>query len=662
MNSRPIAPSLNGPPRCTDRWPLSSLGKRLSPSESKRTSSAANPVIDPRLFASARSTPIKGKSIAQGDRKLSQAAISARGRSLPPVWTLAYTALAGLYFQHWAPEVTDAFAAALGPSTIGERIGKPVDRARQLAGDLWFYYGSRYGEYLKATGQPDRDAYLASEIEGTPAQAGAYFRLAECYREYGDFDRAVIDYEHALELDPSSVEALLRIAVIRWDQGRRAEAESRFQTALTVLAELQDQRHVPESFWGTARSTLELIGERKLLPELRPAIDRLVQTYVRRNGSYRVEPMLRGILAAAGAPDGVRWILDLARAANDQTAFLDGLTDAAWIAMPERGLCYTRIIEVAAQKVAESHGEARELARGELYRLQLKCARYYLDQNEPRLARLMLESVPDQVRASRRGETAPIEVGISVREGRLTEFLEGYRREHEKASADTTFLLMRARDGSLITSRWDDPERPLPLGSLLKPFAALAYGETHAFDYPQLLCRGTADQCWLPHGHGRVTLDRALAHSCNAYFHVLTTQLNGDTMSAVARRFGLGNRDAGVSAGAFIGMGKGWKVAPIRILAAYCELAKRRGEPGVSEIVRGLSISSRQGTGRAIGDALPGLDLLAKTGTAPCTHLPNEPGDGDVVVLYPSDGSGVAVLLRAHGVPGAQAASLLAEM
>src|SRR5579871_138576 len=48
---------------------------------------------------------------------------------------------------------------------------------------------------------------------------------------------------------------------------------------------------------------------------------------------------------------------------------------------------------------------------------------------------------------------------------------------------DVSFLLFDARTGQVIISRWDFPNTPIPLGSLMKPFAALAYGQQHAFLY-----------------------------------------------------------------------------------------------------------------------------------------------------------------------------------
>src|SRR5260370_33343523 len=91
--------------------------------------------------------------LASGGPPLVNAVVAARGRARPPVWSKAYGALAGLYFAEPSPDVNKVFLSALGDSTIAERLGKPVDRNAQLAGDIWVYDGSRYGEYLGVTKQ-----------------------------------------------------------------------------------------------------------------------------------------------------------------------------------------------------------------------------------------------------------------------------------------------------------------------------------------------------------------------------------------------------------------------------------------------------------------------------------------------------------------------------
>ena len=86
--------------------------------------------------------------LANGNAELAHAVVTARSKPRPPVWQKSYSALVGLYFAENQPPVTAAFTETLGDQTMGDRIGKPIDRNSQLAGDIWFYYASRYGEYL----------------------------------------------------------------------------------------------------------------------------------------------------------------------------------------------------------------------------------------------------------------------------------------------------------------------------------------------------------------------------------------------------------------------------------------------------------------------------------------------------------------------------------
>ena len=60
----------------------------------------------------------------------------------------------------------------------------------------------------------------------------------------------------------------------------------------------------------------------------------------------------------------------------------------------------------------------------------------------------------------------------------------------EFQNPDVSFLLLQARTGTVLAARWDDPDQPIPLGSLIKPFIALAYGEEHQFRYPIHECKG----------------------------------------------------------------------------------------------------------------------------------------------------------------------------
>lgn len=227
----------------------------------------------------------------------------------------------------------------------------------------------------------------------------------------------------------------------------------------------------------------------------------------------------------------------------------------------------------------------------------------------------------------------------------------------ERAFPDpgVSYLLLETASGRVIASRWDHPESPAPVGSLVKPFTALAYGETHDFHFPVYNCGG--DICWLPQGHGRMTITTAIAHSCNAYFLDLARDVQPDALESVARRFSLNPPEPWSLPPALIGLHGSWRISPLAIARSYSELATRSADPGVSEMLTGMALSARSGTGRAAGKG-----AFVKTGTAPCIHEPRQMGDGFTIALYPTHTPRYTLLVRVHGVPGAVAASTCGRM
>ncbi len=238
----------------------------------------------------------------------------------------------------------------------------------------------------------------------------------------------------------------------------------------------------------------------------------------------------------------------------------------------------------------------------------------------------------------------------------------GRSLDRDFPSSEISFLLLDAKTGRVLAARWEDAETPIPMGSLEKPFAALAYGEQHDFRYPVHTCRGTAGSCWRPAGHGKVDLSAAIAYSCNSYFRMLTSGLRAADMSGIATRFALEVPDPQAPSEAFAGFGSGWRVSPIRMALAYVELLHQKHQPAVSQILGGMSESAQRGTGAAVDRALLSARALAKTGTAPCTHLPRAPGDGFTVALVPADDPKLLLMVRIHGVPGSQAAKTAGQM
>ncbi len=224
---------------------------------------------------------------------------------------------------------------------------------------------------------------------------------------------------------------------------------------------------------------------------------------------------------------------------------------------------------------------------------------------------------------------------------------------HERFSReDVSYILLETGEGRVIDAQWLDRGRPVPMGSIVKPFAALAYGESHGFRYPEFVCRGSAVGCWRPGGHGKVGIVEAIAHSCNAYFDALVADLRFEDVNTVARRFSIAPPQSARRA-AYVGREGLWELRPEETLRAFTALVS---DPSATAVRSGMAECARRGTARVLGQG------LAKTGTAPCTHQSKAPGDGFVVAFDRTDAPRYALLVRVHGVPGAEAAGVAAEM
>jgi len=373
-------------------------------------------------------------AIENGSAARALETITARGRGLPLVWTRAYTGLTGLYFANPAPQVNAAFRDLLGSGTIGERVGKPVDRNLQLAGDGWFYYGARYGEYLDVVKQGDPEDYLPATLEATPAQAGAYFTLAEYYRESGQTPKALTDYANALQLDSKRGDAHDRIALIYCQQNKRDEAIREFKTALQAFANQQDLRRVPENFWRALAATLDDAGQCKLLSAVRPDADRVLRTYVRRNGSYQSDVLLKAAANGTGnAAAGVAWIVDLGKVAPDSTEFFSNAVKWSWIPEEQQPMLYAALIQSAKQKMESTFGEARGYAETELRNRQFEWVEYLVEHKLSQQAQQALLDIPEDVRKTRVNQAAPLEARIAAQSGNLAALIGRFAKDPSSA-------------------------------------------------------------------------------------------------------------------------------------------------------------------------------------------------------------------------------------
>ena len=234
--------------------------------------------------------------------------------------------------------------------------------------------------------------------------------------------------------------------------------------------------------------------------------------------------------------------------------------------------------------------------------------------------------------------------------------------EREFTGSAVSYLLLDANTGVLLTSRWENYDKPIALGSLVKPFTALAYAGAHDFQYPTFVCRGQASGCWQARPHGKLDIVSAISVSCNSYFRSLAESVTTEQLLPVTTAFDLESPDSKFTGPTLIGLGEQWKISPLRMARAYLELYRRRDQPGVRELLAGMLQSAQRGTGSAVGRALKHSGAFVKTGTAPCTHVPHAPADGLVMALVPVQQAEIVLMIRVHGVAGAKAAETAARM
>ena len=347
-----------------------------------------------------------------GDAATALKIVALRGAKKSPVWRGAYTALTGVYFKDPEPAVLTAFNAALGARTVGEQIATKANRDQQLTGDVWFYYAARFGEFTNS------DEYLGAELEGRPASGRAYVTLGDHYRESNAPAKALEEYARALQLDPSAADVHNRMAEIYAEQKRTNEALDHWRQALRLWGQMQDRREL-EEFWTGVPSTIEHAGM-----AVRPEIDKLLRTYIRRNGAYRFEPLLAAIWKASASPaEAARWVSDLSSSAVEPSQFLASIVSEEIVGPAEREILFANMLEQARREAERRAGDARSDARWRLQDFQMRYLRSLLATKQYTEAAEVVRSIPQDMRESMRGSLIPVEIEIAAAMGRLDSVL-----------------------------------------------------------------------------------------------------------------------------------------------------------------------------------------------------------------------------------------------
>lgn len=381
--------------------------------------------------------------IARRQMRLAQQAIDARSAAEPPVWKNAYTALTGLYFNDSSARTRSAFLAALADQSIGKRLKTQGDEDRALAGEDWFYYASRYGEFMELTGGSGAEDFLSGELEHTPDKAQAYYDIASTFEDYRDWQHAVEDYQHVLELAPARADAHESLAEIYWKQQQKDAAIQELRLAMEALKnKIRPEKDPsasrdPEDFKNDYVGAAELTRTMGMQQEFAAELTGILHSYVKLNGSSYVRPMIPAALGGSRNPRAVtNLILELSRSATSPLDFLEQFARSDHRLKVETKPLLRRIVEILREKSHNSHDDDHDYWEFDRESWEIKWLEALLETKQYDRLREEMQIVAKSLSEEDRQSLLSIQLRLAAATGKLDSTLAAYRANTLDAPTD----------------------------------------------------------------------------------------------------------------------------------------------------------------------------------------------------------------------------------
>jgi len=368
-------------------------------------------------------------TVAHATEAQALAAVANRGQSLNPVWRPASASLVETYFASSTPGpvmLGDFNQSLAVNSSIGARLSSPADPTRQLTGDAFFYYASRYGIFLAtvrdpAQALPDAEDFLPAELEGASTSPAHYLNLARSYAEAGKIDAAVAEYNHALELSPSDPAIEDELATTLYHANRHDDALTHWRQALAILTHMQQHGMYPESWFSSFETVTRHLGEYHLTATCRPEIEGILGPYLAKNGNYRSNELLEAVYKASATPaEGTNSIIAVANSAQNPSLILGDLSREPWLAEASHETILLRQIELARLDPGIDTG----------FGYQYELVDLYLAQDQLAKAQTAFDAIPNK-RTDSRAEID--DIILAVRTSHLQALLDKWRANADMA-------------------------------------------------------------------------------------------------------------------------------------------------------------------------------------------------------------------------------------
>lgn len=376
-----------------------------------------------------------------GTPELALKTVAARGANLPPVWGKVHTALTGVYLDRRTPDIFAAFSGALGPRTIGEQIAASKDRTQYLVGETWFPFAGNYAEFLARAGRPEADDYYAADAEDRPASGESYLKLAEFFFSTARDQNALEEYRRSLQVDAGNPLSHTRLAQILTRSGNREAALPHWKTAFALWSGMQN-RALNDSFWREFTIAVDAIRTSDSWSVLSSDVERLVSTYIRNNGTYRADEMVRPLYNAAGAGTaGVQLIASFARVAPSPTQYLRALTEREWLPEDQKDILFGQLLTLSEAEASGKAGDARQEAQTQLNQYRFEYLEALVKSRRAARAREIWQSWETSVREALKDRAAVVRIMMIAGSPEMDTSLEAWTSGTEAAPEDSQLLL-----------------------------------------------------------------------------------------------------------------------------------------------------------------------------------------------------------------------------
>ena len=320
---------------------------------------------------------------------------------------------------------------------IGDQLAEAPNPRKQLVGEPWFDYGTRYGLFLALTPRPAHmsEDFMPAVLEQAPTDPGSYTTIADTYRDAHDLPAALKEYRCALELDPAEPGPEVSIAEAEYDAGHRDEARAAYRKALEMLRSLVATHKVPETFWTSFARIAGDAHAHHLGVELQPAMDAVLSAYIHKNGTYRTDELLESAWTALGLDEPSRateWMVALTNAGSvdDRSLLLEAVSELP-IPIVQREPIFRARLALARAAFNNAPQMQRDYQQQELDEAIANYATWLLEQRRTADAATLLGSVALSER--RTDQFARLDILLAVRQSRLTALLDGFRADPDNA-------------------------------------------------------------------------------------------------------------------------------------------------------------------------------------------------------------------------------------